>query len=178
VTVDTTRWLDRRELRAWIRLVGVLELLPGALDAQLRRDADVTHFEYYLLAMLSEAPERTLRMTELARQTNATLPRLSHVVSRLEDRGLVERFPCPEDRRATNARLTEAGWAKVQEAAPGHVATVRQHVIDALSDEQIDQLAELGDTPLARLDPAGAMAATYTRYDDAPEPSRRQAAAE
>src|SRR5215207_1713036 len=81
VTVDTP-WLDRRQLRAWIRLAAVLELLPGVLDAQLRRDADLTHFEYYVLAMLSEAPGRTLRMTELTRQTNATLPRLSHVVTR------------------------------------------------------------------------------------------------
>ncbi len=112
-----TPWLDRRQLRAWIRLRGVLELLPGVLDAQLRRDADVTEFDYYVLAMLSEAPERTLRMTELARQTNATLPRLSHVVSRLEARGLVERFPCPEDRRATNARLTDAGRELLDEWA-------------------------------------------------------------
>src|SRR3954464_15974492 len=118
VTVDTP-WLDRRELRAWIRLRGVLDLLPGVLDAQLRRDADVTEFEYYVLAMLSEAPDRTLRLTELARQTNATLPRLSHVVSRLEARGLVERFPCPAARRATNARLTEAGCVKVRAAALG-----------------------------------------------------------
>jgi DNA-binding MarR family transcriptional regulator len=167
VTVDTP-WLDRRRLRAWIRLRAVLELLPGALDAQLRRDAGMTEFDYYTLAMLSEAPGRTLRMTELARQTNATLPRLSHVVSRLEARGLVERFPCPEDRRATNARLTDAGWATVREAAPGHVATVRHHVVDALSDEQIDQLVEIGDALLARLDPTGSMAATYTRYDDVP----------
>jgi DNA-binding MarR family transcriptional regulator len=167
VTVDTS-WLDRRQLRAWIRLVGVLELLPGVLDGQLRRDADVTHFEYYVLAMLSEAQGRALRMTELARQTNATLPRLSHVVSRLEDRGMVERFPCQEDRRATIARLTAPGWAKVQEAAPGHVANVRHHVIDALSDEQVDQLADFGEAILARLDPTGSMAATYTRYDDAP----------
>ena len=94
---------------AWVRLVAVVELLPGVLDSQLRRDADLTHFEYFVLAMLSEAPERTLRMTALAAQTNATLPRLSHVVHRLEDRGLVERFPCPEDGRATNARLTAAG---------------------------------------------------------------------
>ena len=162
-------WLDRKQLAAWIRLVAVLELLPGVLDTQLRRDADVNGFEYYVLAMLSEAPGRTLRMTALARQTNATLPRLSHVVSRLEDRGLVERFPCPEDRRATNARLTDAGWARVQEAAPGHVANVRHHVIDALSAEQIDQLVEIGDAILARLDPSGAMAATYTRYDEGPE---------
>src|SRR3954469_10206942 len=164
VTVDTP-WLDRRELRAWIRLRGVLELLPGVLDAQLRRDADVTEFEYYVLAMLSEAPDRTLRMTELARQTNATLPRLSHVVGRLGGRGLVERFPCPEDRRATDARLTASGWAKVQEAAPGHVAAVRQDVVDALTDEQVEQLADIGDAILARLDPSGTMAATYTRYD-------------
>jgi DNA-binding MarR family transcriptional regulator len=176
VTVDT-QWLDRRQLRAWIRLRGVLELLPGVLDAQLRRDADVTEFDYYVLAMLSEAPERTLRMTELARQTNATLPRLSHVVSRLEARGLVARFPCPEDRRATNVRLTEEGWAKLQDAAPGHVSNVRQHVIDALTDEQVDQLAAIGDALLARLDPTGAMSATYTRYDEAPEPGTREQAA-
>ena len=174
VTVDTP-WLEQRQLRAWIRLRGILELLPGVLDAQLRRDADVTEFEFYVLAMLSEAPGRTLRMTELARQTNATLPRLSHVVTRLEGRDLVERFPCPEDRRATNARLTEAGWAKVQAAAPGHVVNVRHHVIDALSAEQIDQLAGIGAAVLARLDPSGAMAATYTRYD---EPPREQAEAE
>ena len=171
-----TSGLDRRQMRAWVRLIGVLELLPGALDAQLRRDADVTHFEYYVLAVLSEAPDRTLRMTELARHTNATLPRLSHVVSRLENRGLVERFPCPEDRRATNARLTASGWAQVQEAAPGHAATVRQYVVDALSNEQIDQLAAIGDAILARLDPTGSMAAIYTRYDEALEPQTRQRA--
>jgi DNA-binding MarR family transcriptional regulator len=170
VTVDTP-WLTRPQLRAWIRLVAVLELLPGVLDAQLRRDADVTEFEYYVLAMLSEAPGRTLQMTELARQTNATLPRLSNVVRRLQDRGLVARFPCPEDRRATNAALTEAGWGKVQDAAPGHVAAVRRHVIDALSAEQIDQLAGIGDAILSRLDPTGSMAATYTRYDDAAGPT-------
>src|SRR6188768_3918911 len=115
------RWLSDDERGAWVRLAAVLELLPGVLDTQLRRDADLTHFEYFLLAMLSEAPDRTLRMTSLAQRTNATLPRLSHVVRRLEDRGLVERFPCPADRRATNARLTNAGWRKVQQSAPGHV---------------------------------------------------------
>ena len=163
-----TPWLDRRQLRAWIRLAAVLELLPTVLDGQLRRDADLTHFDYYVLAMLSEAPGRTLRMTELARRTNATLPRLSHVAARLESRDLVTRSPCPVDRRATNAQLTEAGWAKVQEAAPGHVVTVRHHVIDPLTDEQIDQLAAIGDAILARLDPSGTMSATYTRYDEGP----------
>jgi DNA-binding MarR family transcriptional regulator len=116
--------------------------------------------------MLSEAPDRTLRMTGLAAQTNATLPRLSHVVRRLEDRGLVERFPCPEDGRATNARLTSAGWQKVQEAAPGHVANVRQHVIDPLTPEQLGQLTAIADAMLQQLDPAGAMTAMYHRHDD------------
>src|SRR5438477_1670139 len=100
VTMDT-RWLDQEQLGAWVRLVAVLELLPGVIDGQLRRDAQLTHFEYQVLAMLSEAPDRTLRMTTLATTTSATLPRLSHVVQRLEDRGLLERFPCPSDRRAT-----------------------------------------------------------------------------
>jgi DNA-binding MarR family transcriptional regulator len=105
--------------------------------------------------MLSEAPERTLRMTALAQRTNATLPRLSHVVSRLEGRELVERFPCPEDRRATNARLTSAGWDAVVSAAPGHVETVRRHVLDPLSPAQLRQLRGIGDALLARLDPDG-----------------------
>jgi DNA-binding MarR family transcriptional regulator len=160
-----TNWLTRDELAAWMRLAAVLELLPGVLDSQLRRDAGLTNFDYYVLAMLSDAPDRTLRMTELAAQTNATLPRLSHVVRRLEDRGLVERFPCPEDRRATNARLTAAGWAKVEESAPGHVATVREYVIDALTEEQVAQLGRIADAMLHRLDPDGARSAIYERYD-------------
>src|SRR3954449_2200497 len=135
-----TRWLTDDERVAWVRLAAVLELLPGVLDTQLRRDADLSHFEYFVLAMLSEAPERTLRMTSLAARTNATLPRLSHVVRRLEDRGLVRRFPCPADGRATNAQLTDHGWAAVVAAAPGHVANVRSHVIDALSPAQVGQL--------------------------------------
>ena len=149
------RWLTDDERIAWVRLAAVLELLPGVLDTQLRRDSDLTHFEYFVLAMLSEAPGRTLRMTSLAARTNATLPRLSHVVRRLEDRGLVRRFPCPEDGRATNAQLTDAGWEKIVAAAPGHVATVRQQVIDALSPEQVGQLAEITAAILGRVDPAG-----------------------
>jgi DNA-binding MarR family transcriptional regulator len=168
VTVDAN-WLNDEELAAWVRLAAVLELLPAVLDSQLRRDAELTHFDYYALAMLSEAPQRTLRMTSLATQTNATLPRLSHVVSRLEDRGLVERFPCPDDARATNVRLTPAGWDKVRRTAPGHVANVRQHVVDALTPEQVRQLAGITEAILGRLDPDGAMVSMYHRYD--PEPS-------
>ncbi len=174
------RWLDDGELAAWVRLAAVTELLPGVLDSQLRRDARLTHFEYYVLAMLSEAPQRTLRMTALAGRTNATLPRLSHVVQRLEGRGLVERFPCPQDARATNARLTAQGWGKVRQTAPGHVATVRQHVIDALTPRQVTQLTAITDAILRRLDPAGTMTAGYQRrgtgnpeLDETASPARR-----
>lgn len=94
-------------------------------------------------------------MTSLGQRTNATLPRLSHVVRRLEDRDLVERSPCEEGRRATNARLTDAGWTALVAAAPGHVRNSRRHAIDALTREQIGQLREIADAPLERLDPDG-----------------------
>ena len=162
------RWLDEEQMGAWVRLVAVLELLPGVLDGQLRRDAELTHFEYYVLAMLSEAPQATLRMTAVARLTRSTLPRLSHVVQRLETRGLVERFPCPQDRRATNVRLTTSGWEKVRATAPGHVATVRDAVIDALTPEQVRQLTAITDAILARVDPDRELAEVYERYDRAP----------
>jgi DNA-binding MarR family transcriptional regulator len=160
-----TRWLDEVEAAAWVRLAAVVELLPGVLDSQLRDDAELMHFEYLVLAMLSEAPRRTLRMTSLAAQTNSTLPRLSHVVRRLEDRDLVKRFPCPEDARATNARLTPAGWRKVRKAAPGHVANVRHHVMDALTTDEVTQLRTITEAILQRLDPDGAKTAMYRRHD-------------
>ena len=152
-----TRWLDEQQRDAWVKLIAVVELLPGVLDSQLRRDAGLTHFEYFVLAMLSEARGRTLRMTSLAQRTNATLPRLSHVVRRLEDRDLVRRFPCPEDGRATNAQLTDEGWAEVAAAAPGHVVNVRRHVIDALTPEQVGQLDGIASSLLEQLDPEGHM---------------------
>jgi len=167
-----TRWLTPEQLAAWVRFTAVLELLPTALDSQLRRDAQLTHFDYYVLAMLSEAPGHTLRMTALADRTTATLARLSHVVTRLEQRGLLKRFPCPQDRRATNARLTEAGWEKVRATAPGHVGTVREYVMDALTPDQVTALAEISDAILRRLDPDGAQADLYHRYDPAPDGRR------
>jgi DNA-binding MarR family transcriptional regulator len=147
------RWLDREQLDAWLKLAAVVELLPAVLDAQMRRDAGLTMFEYLVLSQLSEAPDRVLRMSALAAQTNATLARLSHVVSRLEADGLVERFPCPEDGRATNARLTEGGWAAVVAAAPGHVETVRTHVIDRLTRRQVRQLGSIAEAVLEGLVP-------------------------
>ncbi len=146
-------WLTPRQLRAWVRFIAVVELLPGVLDTQLQKEADLTHFEYYTLAMLSEAPNRTLRMTALASETNSTLPRLSHVVARLEKRGFIARTPCAEDRRATNAGLTEDGWAKIIATAPGHVNTVRDRVIDTLDAADIADLDRIMGKVLGRLDP-------------------------
>ena len=152
----TTRWLTDDERAAWVRFAAVVELLPGVLDSQLARDEGLTHFEYFAMAMLSEAPERTLRMTTLAARTSATLPRLSRVMNRLEQSGLVERRPCPGDRRATNVVLTDQGWDKVVHAAPGHVDTVRS-VIDVLSPAQLDELSVVCAQLLTRLDPDGKM---------------------
>lgn len=148
-----TRWLTDREQRAWRRLAAVLELLPAALDSELSRDEGLTHFDYFTLAMLSEAPGRTLRMGTLAGLTNATLARLSNVVTRLVSRGLVERRQAVDDRRATDVQLTEAGWAKVVQAAPGHVRTVRASVFDLIDDEQVDQLSAICKQVLDELDP-------------------------
>jgi len=151
--MNDVRWLSAEQLAAWTKFVAVVELLPGVLDGQLQRDANLTHFEYFTLAMLSEAPNRTLRMTGLAAATNSTLPRLSHVASRLEQRGYLERMPCPEDRRATNAVLTDAGWDKVVATAPGHVGTVRANVIDALDDTDVTDLNRIMGRLLGTLDP-------------------------
>ena len=152
-------WLTAEQLSAWKKLIAVVELLPGALESQLRRDGDLSHFEYFTMAMLSEAPERKLRMTALASQTNSTLARLSHVVSRLEERGFVHREPCAQDRRATNVVLTSTGWAKVVATAPGHVATVRQCVIDPLTTRDVVDLDRIMDRILGALDPFNDMRA-------------------
>ena len=154
------RWLTADQLSAWKKLIAVVELLPGALESQLRRDADLSHFEYFTMAMLSEAPEHTLRMTALASLTNSTLARLSHVVSRLEEKDFVSRKPCSDDRRATNAALTANGWAKVVAAAPGHVATVRQIVIDPLTATDVADLDGIMGRILGALDPSNKMLAT------------------
>ena len=165
---DETRWLAPEESAAWVRLVALAELLPGALDAQLLRDAGLTHFEYGTLMAIAAAPSRTMRMTELASRTNATLPRLSHVAKRLEERRLIERFPCPEDRRATNATITEAGLALISEAAPGHVETVRANVLDALAPEQLEQLYVIAGAVLAKLDPDARLSATSCQFSEGP----------
>lgn len=151
------RWLDEQEIRAWLKFRAVVELYPSILDSQLRRDAQLTHMEYQVLAMLSEAPGGSLRMSVLASRTNSSLTRMSHVVTRLSERGIVARQACDQDGRATNVVLTQAGRARLEEAAPGHVGQVRDSFVDALSPEQLDQLTDICDAILDRIDPTGAM---------------------
>lgn len=150
------RWLDTDERETWLGLVRLLNTLPAALDAQLGRDAGVTFFEYGVLAMLSEQPTRTLRMSDLAALTNASLSRLSNVAKRLEQRGLLRREQDPDDRRCTLAVLTEDGLRIIVEAAPRHVATVRELVIDAVTPDQLRQLRTGHERILHRLDPGAA----------------------
>ncbi|PRY12075.1 MarR family winged helix-turn-helix transcriptional regulator [Kineococcus rhizosphaerae] len=141
-------WLDAEEQAAWRRLAALLTVLPAALDAQLQRDAGLTHFEYWVLSALSEAPDRTLRMSCLAGLAHGSLSRLSHVARRLERRGWLTRRPDPGDGRFTLATLTDAGWDRVAAAAPGHVGAVRRAVFDALTPEQVRALREIGDSVL------------------------------
>lgn len=155
--MDDVRWLTDDEIDTWLKFRAVVELYPGLLDAQLRRDSQMTHMEYQVLAMLSEVPDRTLRMTALAARTNGSLTRMSHVVTRLEQRGIVARSACPEDGRATNVTLTDAGHAALVAAAPGHVTQVRESFLDALSPAQLGQLDAICDAILDRIDPEGKM---------------------
>ncbi len=147
------QWLTEEERDAWIPLVGMLIKLPAALDAQLQRDAGLSHFEYMVLSRLSEAARHTLRMSDLAILANGSLSRLSHVVTRLERRGWVRRESCPGDGRYTNAVLTDDGWTQVVAAAPGHVTAVRQLVVDALSPEQVGQLRDIAEQVMGRVVP-------------------------
>ena len=137
-------WLDAEERQTWLALAGTLVRLPAALDAQLRRDAGISHFEYQVLALLSEAPDRTLRMSELALRAEGSQPRLSQVIARMEQRDWVRRTPDPTDGRYTLAILTDQGLAKVTATAPGHVEEVRRLVFDPLTKAQSRQLREIG----------------------------------
>lgn len=149
------RWLDEDEQQTWLAVLSVLIRLPAALDAQLQRDAGLSHFEYQVLAGLSMSPERTLRMSDLAGFADSSLSRLSQVVSRLERRGWVRRTPDPADGRYTLAALTDDGWDKVVETAPGHVEAVRTHVFDPLTRAQQRQLRDIGRRVMRTIDPDG-----------------------
>jgi DNA-binding MarR family transcriptional regulator len=142
-------WLSDEQQAAWRPFVALLLRLPALLDAQLQKDAGITQFDYLVLSGLSEAPGRSLRMSELAATASSSLSRLSHVVSRLEAKGWVRREPCPGDGRFVNAVLTEEGWRKVEATAPGHVAAVRELLVSTLTSEEFAQLGALSAKVLA-----------------------------
>ena len=151
----TARSLDAEQQENWQALVALFIRLPAQLDHQLRRDAGITHFEYQVLAFLSEAPERTLRMSALAESTEGTLPRLSQVAARLEAKGWVRRSTDPDDGRCTLATLTSKGMAKLVASAPGHVEAVRTLVFDSLTKAQQHQLGVIARRVVDAIDVAG-----------------------
>lgn len=146
------RWLTEPEQRAWRAYLEATYLLFDALDRQLSQDAGIPHAYYEILVRLSESPDRTMRMGELADRTRSSRSRLSHAVARLEERGWVERIDCPTDKRGQLAHMTDDGFAALAEAAPGHVEAVRGHLIDRLTPEQIDQLRGIGEAIITGLE--------------------------
>ncbi|MQS16691.1 MarR family transcriptional regulator [Streptomyces kaniharaensis] len=143
MNAEEPRWLDDEEQETWLAMATVSVRLNAALDAQLQRDAGISHFEYQVLAGLSMAPERTLRMSDLAEFAASSLSRLSHTAKRLETKGWLYRTPDPADGRYTLATLTDDGWEKVVATAPGHVAEVRRLFVDPLTKAQHKQLREI-----------------------------------
>lgn len=139
----TTRWLTPKEQRAWRAYIAAAALLEDALDRQLQQEAGMPHLYYSILATLSESPERRLRMTDLAERLKITRSRLTYAVSRLEKDGLVRREDCRWDKRGSIAALSEEGLRVLEQAAPGHVETVRSLLFDRLTPEQVGQLEEI-----------------------------------
>ncbi|MEV0895901.1 MarR family transcriptional regulator [Actinoplanes sp. NPDC049802] len=146
--MDEPRWLTDEQQQAWRQVVEVLVRVPAAIEAQLQRDAGLTHMGYLVLMTLSERPDRRLAMSKLARRACASLSRLSHVVARLEEKGWVRRERDAEDGRVQIAVLTETGWEKVVESAPGHAEAVQQLIFDRLTPAQARQLAKVAEALL------------------------------
>jgi DNA-binding MarR family transcriptional regulator len=162
--MERVPWLSEHEERVWRLFAAVLVLVPDELEGELQRDAELTHFAYYVMSALSEAPGRAMRMSELADKAYGSRSRLSHLIASLERRGWVRRERAAHDGRGSVAVLTEAGYAKVVAAAPGHVAAVRSTVFDALSPQGLDHL-EAACTEL--------LANVAERYPRAPWRARR-----
>ena len=137
------RWLSAEEQETWRAFLAAVRLLTAELDRELQRDAGMPHAYYEILVALSEAPDRTVRMSELAELCQSSRSRLSHAVARLEEEGLVERRACPTDRRGALAVLTDKGFGALEAAAPGHVDAVRRHLFDQLTPEQVQQLGRI-----------------------------------
>jgi DNA-binding MarR family transcriptional regulator len=143
--MDRTRWLSPAEQRTWRAYLRATQQVQAQLDRALVRDAGLPAAYYQILVMLSEAPERTLRMSDLAERTWSSRSRLSHAVDRLEEHGWVHRTSCPTDKRGAFALLTEAGLAVLVDTAPKHVESVRRHVFDRLTAEQVEQLGAISE---------------------------------
>jgi DNA-binding MarR family transcriptional regulator len=154
-SASSPRWLTADEEAAWRTFVQVMVRLPWAIECQLQSDATLSFTEYHVLARLSEDPDHRLRMSELAILTNASLSRLSHLMKRLESRGLVRRETDTTDGRFTNAIMTDAGYELLVASAPGHVARVRSLVIDALSPTELRHFRTASQRLLESLDAAG-----------------------
>ena len=150
---EETRWLDAEEQSAWRTYLTATRGLGDILDRELQRDSGIPHTYYEILVRLSEAPDRALRMSSLAESSNSSRSRLSHAVARLEEAGWVERRDCPTDRRGQVAALTDKGFAALEEAAPGHVRGVREHLFDRLTREQVRQLREICEAIAGPLGP-------------------------
>jgi DNA-binding MarR family transcriptional regulator len=145
VTADAMRWLTPEQQVAWRAYRDGTALLMDVLSRELEEDAGLSLAEYEVLVRLSEAPERTLRMSELAGELAHSRSRLTHTVRRMEEAGLVARHPCAADARGVNCTMTDAGWQRIVQAAPTHVASVREHLIDVLNDEQLHALGSAMD---------------------------------
>lgn len=150
---DDVAWLDEEELAAWLPLAPMMLLLPLELDRQLQRDSGLSLLEYYVMAGLSGSTDRTMRMSTVAQWTGAQLPRLSQVAARMESRGWISRSPDPTDGRYTLATLTDAGFAVLAAAAPGHVRTVRRLVLDPLTRSQVKQMGAIATRVLGAIHP-------------------------
>ncbi|MGW4948577.1 MarR family winged helix-turn-helix transcriptional regulator [Actinoplanes sp. NPDC004185] len=150
---DEVNWLDEQQLRAWKSFAALMVVLPATLDGEMQRLAGITQFEYGVMAGLSEAPGRAMRISALAQFAQGSLSRLSHLIKRLERRGWVRRELDPADGRYTNAILTDEGYAKIVEIAPEHVAGVRRLVVDALTPAQLRQLGEISERVLRGIAP-------------------------
>ncbi|MGO9344060.1 MAG: MarR family winged helix-turn-helix transcriptional regulator [Acidimicrobiales bacterium] len=148
-------WLDEAEQRAWHALILLAQLLPGYLDRQLQGDSGLAHYDYAVLATLSDAPVHRLRMSDLAALMDFSPSRLSHAMSRLEKADWVRRVPCPSDKRVQYAELTDLGQSVLTEAAPGHVAHVRTLVFDHLTASEVRQLGIIAEHILQQLVPRG-----------------------
>ena len=141
--MDDVRWLSAGEQKAWRAYLAGSQLLQNQLGRELQQEHGLTHNDYEILVQLSEAPERRMRMTDLAERCLLSKSRLSHQITRMEDAGMVQRTTCPSDRRGSFAVLTDEGMRRLEDAAPTHVEGVRQHFIDRLSAEEVSALSEV-----------------------------------